>query len=472
MDTVKKGRVFINRIIIFGIGNRYHQYISYFKCTSIVALLDNSPDKIGTIVDGVKVYSPESIAELSYDRIYILGFAADEMTDQLISLGVNTSDIYYFYDIAGLDSVGTIKPKTIPVIKDKKKSIVVISDDLKLSGAQSVMIDAIYVMKHAGYEVIVSSPVHGGMEKYLKAMRVPLVIDERIAIGTLDDIEWVKSFSMIFVNTVTFFHILLRRDMSTSVFLWLHEPELLYGDKFRSKIKEVPVENLYVYAVSRFAADPWEKYSNGMRPKILTVGRHDVEGSVRIKSSNMVSFIMIGSIGELKGQDVVNDALELIDEEYIKNISLRIIGRKQPGYDYSFLNKWIDSGVIAISDEMPREELDSEYEKSDVLICASKAESLSAVVIEAMQHRVPSIVSDTSGVVDYLENGENALVFQSENAIALADHMKWCVDNRKELRNMGKRARKVYEEFFTIDTFERNMIEAIDNVFQTAQETR
>ena len=468
MTKAKNKTLGVNNIVIFGTGNHYLKYKKYFKDVEIIALLDNSPKKIGTRIDGVEVISPNDVLNIDYDRIYILSFYWDEMTEQLLDIGVKREDIYYYFDISELDVNDVYKPNNVPKRSTNTKSIAVISDDLKISGAQSVLMDAVSCMKCADYQVTVASPVHGKMEGYFNDMQVPLIIDERIAIGTLNDLEWLDGYDMIFINTVTFFHLLLRRDFNIPVFFWLHEPELLYGDKFRSKIREIRADNLYVYAVSQFAIDAWEKYSDNIRAGLLTIGRADIEDVNRKEnedqSRGVIYFLMVGAIGDLKGQDIVCNALSLLNENYLRQIHVRIIGRRMPRYDITFLDSWIEQNVISVVEEMPSEELAHEYEHSDVLLCASKAESLSAVVIEAMQYNVPSIVSDAAGIIDYLRDGEDAIIFRSENAEALAEKLMWCVDNRDKLQIMGQKARKIYEREFTLEVFDKNLLQCIEDI--------
>ncbi len=83
------------------------------------------------------------------------------------------------------------------------------------------------------------------------------------------------------------------------------------------------------------------------------------------------------------------------------------------------------------------------------------------VVIEAMQHRVMSIVSDVAGIADYLTDGQDALIFPSENAELLAEKIRWCLNNRTSVKKMGERSYKIYKQFFSMEVFEKNLLSVI-----------
>ena len=452
------------RIVIFGTGAYYEKYKKYFHDVTIIALLDNSSNKIGKEMDGVKIHKPIDVLKMDFDRIYVLSFLYQEMTDQLISMGISKGSIFYFYDIAELDYSHRLSVNINYLDKIKEPSIAIISDDFKFSGAQFVLMDAVSVFINAGYSVVIASPVHGKMEEYLHNMNVPIIIDERIAFGKLSDIEWLSDFSFVFVNTMTFFHLLLKRDMAIPVLLWLHEPEVFYGDKYKEKIYEIMGENLYVYAVSNVAKKAWIKHSNLRDIDIFTIGRKEIGTHYQdiVKQKNV--FLMVGEICELKGQRILCNALEFMRDDDLDKIEIHIVGRVQKNYDISYLKKWENKGIIKVIEEIPREELELKYEQCEVLICASKADSLPTVVIEAMQHYKPSIVSDAAGIIDYLEDMENAIIFPSENARILSQKMLWCIQNKDLVRDMGRKARAVYESFFTMEIFEKNLLKIVKEI--------
>lgn len=83
------------------------------------------------------------------------------------------------------------------------------------------------------------------------------------------------------------------------------------------------------------------------------------------------------------------------------------------------------------------------------------------VCAEAMMHDVPCMVSDVTGTADYIEDGVSGLVFVSEDVQGLNEKIMWCVNNRADLKRIGKNARKVYENHFSAGVFEQRLLEMV-----------
>ena len=71
------------KFLLFGTGDYYERYKKWFEKDEITALLDNSSRKQSTLIDGVKVLSPEEGIQLEFDAIVILSFYVKAMKAQL-----------------------------------------------------------------------------------------------------------------------------------------------------------------------------------------------------------------------------------------------------------------------------------------------------------------------------------------------------------------------------------------------------
>ena len=62
------------KILIFGTGDYYQRYKKWIAKEKVVALLDNSPAKQHTVMDGIKVVSPREGISKDFDVVIILSF--------------------------------------------------------------------------------------------------------------------------------------------------------------------------------------------------------------------------------------------------------------------------------------------------------------------------------------------------------------------------------------------------------------
>ncbi len=91
-------------VLIFGTGNGWEKiksYLNYNNC-KIIAFIDNDPFKSGRTIDGCKIISPAEIINFKYDCIMIASQFFDEITNQLLELGVEKDKIFPYYSPASI----------------------------------------------------------------------------------------------------------------------------------------------------------------------------------------------------------------------------------------------------------------------------------------------------------------------------------------------------------------------------------
>ena len=60
------------RIVLFGMGQIYKEKKQFISATDkIVGFLDNNQSLWGKTIEGIKVYQPEKIHEISFDQIIL-----------------------------------------------------------------------------------------------------------------------------------------------------------------------------------------------------------------------------------------------------------------------------------------------------------------------------------------------------------------------------------------------------------------
>lgn len=91
------------------------------------------------------------------------------------------------------------------------------------------------------------------------------------------------------------------------------------------------------------------------------------------------------------------------------------------------------------------------YAAMDVLVLVSRREGFPNVVLEAAAMGVPAIVSDATGAVDSVANGETGMVVPVDDAPALANCLTKLAADRAVLQEMGSRARAHVERAFSQD---------------------
>jgi glycosyltransferase involved in cell wall biosynthesis len=88
---------------------------------------------------------------------------------------------------------------------------------------------------------------------------------------------------------------------------------------------------------------------------------------------------------------------------------------------------------------VPRPVLFEAYQSADVLVFPTLSDGFGLVVSEAMAHGLPVITTDRAGAAD-LVSPDNGLIVPAADPRALADALRWCLDNRERLQTMRHHA--------------------------------
>lgn len=78
-------------------------------------------------------------------------------------------------------------------------------------------------------------------------------------------------------------------------------------------------------------------------------------------------------------------------------------------------------------------------------------ENFPVVIMEAYASGKPVIASGLGAMAELVEEGKTGLLFEPGNPEDLADKMQWMVENEDACIEMGKNARKVFEEKYTAE---------------------
>lgn len=466
------------KYLLFGTGNYYERYKKWFAGEDVAALLDNSLEKQNTLIDGIQVLSPEDGIRVPHDRIVILSFFVREMKEQLHRLGVPENKIFHFYDMHQMIYRKEItKPiqyygnyeKLVTSENDLHKKILLLSQDLELGGPAIALFHAAGILKGRGYDVVYGSMIDGPLKEKLLNEQIPIVIDVNLQIETMNEADWVREFDLIICNTVNFHIFLSERDIKIPIIWWLHDPAFFYAGVRKENMEKINTTNLRICSVGPFPEKAIHEYISHAPVERLLYGVADegMQGGERDRILQRVKkklrFTTIGYINSIKGQDILINAIKLIPEKQQREYEFYFVGQNSSPMAQQIMDEMGAVPEIKITGIVDRKQINEILNESDVLVCPSRSDAMPTVCAEAMMHGVSCLVSDATGTAEYIEDGVNGLIFQSENAQMLSEKIEWCIQNEEKLYQMGKRARKIYDQYFSMDVFERDLLELVES---------
>lgn len=476
------------KVLLFGTGDYYNRYRKWFEQQEVLALLDNSPQKQHTVIDGIKVLPPEEGIKLDYDIIVILSFHVKQMKQQLISLDVDGNRIYHFYDLHKLFGHDRIN-RAIQyfrgageIVKEREAAVckvALLSNDLSLGGPAIALFHAAEILREQGYRVVYVSMLDGPLKNQLIENDIPVIIDENLQISTMRETRWLQTFSLIICNTLNFHIFLSERDSGVPVLWWLHDARFFYDGVDSSVTGKIRLDNLKAVSAGPVPAEAVREFLPDMGCDQLLYGVSDqsaahkcVQREERGDGYDRVRFITIGFLEARKGQDILLRAIKELPDNIRHRSEFYIVGHDATLFGEQIRSEGSGMNGIVFTGSVGRERIHELLDSSDVLVCPSRQDPMPTVAAEAMMHSVPCIVSDVVGTAAYIHDGEEGWKFPSEDAYALAGRIEWCVENKVKLNRMGRKARMLYEKEFSMQVFEKRFMDIIQEMLGVSDRSR
>ena len=353
----------------------------------------------------------------------------------------------------------------------EKKSVLIITHELSLTGAPIVVFDAAKEMLRFGYNVVVASPIDGYLRSEYEKIGIVVIIDGRLEHGRFSDFEssriemgwffdyFVKEFDLLFVSTLSGHNFVSRYyDSGVPIFWWIHEGRYTYDIVGGSVFKEIP-QNVYVYCGGIYVHEMLCKYGYKYNEKILLYGVDDpAKDYVPCRSDEKVKFLMVGSIDERKAQDLVFSAIKKLPESIMDKAEFIFIGGKtfSPVYK-QVISESKNYDNVTVLPPMSRLDLYEMYKKADCLLCPSRDDPMPVVVTEMMSLSKVVVCSTDVGQSRYIQDGVNGYVIGRDDVDGLVKKIITVVTDRDQANLIGKEARAIFETYFSIEMFRENL---------------
>ncbi len=461
------------KFLLFGTGDYYNRYRIWFDRKDIAALIDNAEEKQGQYIDGIRVIPPKDISRYEYDAVVILSFYVQTMKTQLIDLGVEGNRIYHFFDLHDLIYHPGIRRKiNCYGLQDCFESVkfLLLSNDLTLGGPALALYHAAQVLIKRGYQVVYGSMLDGPLRKILAGEGIPVIVDENLMIQTMDEAQWVRKYSLIICNTMNFHVFLSERDKRIPVAWWLHDALFFYDGVRQEVMDKLTQDNMAVWSVGPIPERAVKAFRPDFYVEDLIYGVTDQTEEERRSKEYLtdhteikIRFIIIGYIEYRKGQDILLEAIKRLEPDIRQKAEFIFVGQNTSLLAKDLIESAGEISEIMFTGPVDRSKINSLLGRADMLVCPSREDPMPTVAAEAMMHKVPCLVSDTTGTVKYIRDGIDGLIFQSENTGQLKEILERCIQGEFDLVQMGRNARNVYEEYFSMEAFENRLMELIAN---------
>ncbi|HIZ29303.1 MAG TPA: glycosyltransferase family 4 protein [Candidatus Adamsella sp.] len=274
--------------------------------------------------------------------------------------------------------------------------------------------------------------------------------------------NFLDSFDLIIVNSVSFLFFDVINNVSVPVVWWNHEVldmksvKILNMDKFLLSLKEV-------WFVSPLLEDFLKEHFPQVQRRFFPYGIPIEQLPERQIKSSELNFLLVGSIEKRKGIHIFIDAISALPEKMREKCSFKIIGKvMEQGYYKKMLDRASGIKELDILPPVSHDELLQYYADCDVVVSSSIVDPFPIVITEGFMHSKLCLFPDAIGQALLVEDKKNAVLFKTGDAIDLKNKIEDIVLNFEKYQNIAKEGRKIYEDYFSMEKFSENVKNNVD----------
>ena len=186
--------------------------------------------------------------------------------------------------------------------------------------------------------------------------------------------------------------------------------------------------------------------NNIVSPPELLPEKHIADGKLHL--------MYMGEISKRKGGF---DLLQAISDnkEYFKDkLVLRIGGNEVDGDIKTFIKEHGLEAFVSYEGWIAGKKKTDCLNWEDVYILPSYNEGLPIAILEAMAYSHPVISTPVGGIPEVIETGKNGILVQPGDTKAIADAIKYYIENPDAIKRHGDKAYQVVQNFFPEKVFD------------------
>lgn len=184
--------------------------------------------------------------------------------------------------------------------------------------------------------------------------------------------------------------------------------------------------------------------------------------------SDDVLVALVGRINRWKGQSLLVDAAEELERRGVHHMHYVIVGSPPNGQEHflqALMARLAHSPIRhRVTVQSYTQDIWSVWDACDIgVVPSTEPEPFGMVALEAMVSGKPVVAAQHGGLAEIVVSGKTGLLFEPNQAIALADSIQVLANNRQLRIEMGESGRELATDKFSIHVY----VSGVSSVYET-----
>ncbi len=355
----------------------------------------------------------------------------------------------------------------IQEIRKSKKTILLFSHEITMTGAPRALLNLAISLKRQGAHPVILSRQEGNLLSEIESEGIDykivynLISHKSPNVKEITFKDYASCFDIVLFNTIATLPLIREiRSIESKKICWVHEGwTSVQSFTFNGKTRQYLEAFDKILVVGRYAENVLKKrYPSLKNISQFLYGITENESTKREANhiSDKVRMVMAATIDVRKGYDVLVEALKLVPTDILSKIEISIAGNEHDKNMADMLKSQTDVEIHVLG-EIKHDDVLDKISQSDILLCTSIDDPMPISCTEAMMFGVPVLVSDNTGTASFIKDGINGFVFKSGDVKMLAKKLIHIVNNADTLPAIGQKSTAIYASNFSPCSFDRNV---------------
>lgn len=349
-----------------------------------------------------------------------------------------------------------------------KRKILIVGHGAALGGGEQYMLDQATLLSDQGHDVSCIAFEGGALEDVYRERKIALSIQPVFCMDSQKIFKLVSDYDFVIANTMYAVFFAYQAQKYKPTMLILHDCNSFIQNLFlrAPRARQEMGEIRHLFGVSKYHVGRLHEIGQ-MNAKILNNFVPDTFEIFPKKSFDKVKFLTVANWSTVKGYDLALKAFNHLTEEEKMKLEWHIAGRMENEQACRKFCREVrkESWIYFYETINEKKILYDLYRECEVYLQMSREDSCPLSVMDAAMMQMPLVLSKDTGSNYLAEKGGGWIIDEYDSA-KIAETIRYILNHRDILKDIGKRARENYLSNATPDRYIRSLQTEIEEIIE------